>query len=447
MSRLPIARFTELGDDLVPDFAIMIEGVSAGKGSALFEAVRPLIESISIEYDEEMSTFFELTIINQPEEAVANVGGFGAPVNWHAVVNSKAFQEGNAIDLFMGYGGVQHFMGRTEIVKWIPVFEAGGPTTFTIKGMDGRHAMATGNQFKVGKKIGAGTNLGTRQREKKRKISYTESDDQIVKRIAHKYGYGADVDAVDKRAKAARVHESAVTDWAFLQKLATINRFDLSVDFDREKKQYVIRFKKRRDIGTPEYKFTYNGEDGSLISASPDFQIKDQPTDVEVLVYDTKRKKIERTLVSDAVAAELVKLSNTGVGNFEAGKSITVGARVRFSAFGQVFDAISGKPFKSKKEAQRFAEQYLRERERELLILQGQTIGIETLRPGQVHEIAGLSTRIDGVYRFTNVKHSMAPGAPYVCDFTAHKILTSDVARRKATTATQPTPAGTQAAG
>lgn len=444
MARLPISRFTALGDDLIPDFTLSIEGQSAGKAKQLFEAVRPLIESVSIEYDEEMSTLFELTIINQPEEPVPNVGGFGTPVNWSAVIDSRVFQEGNNIDLFMGYAGVHRFMGRTQIVKWLPEFGPDGPTTFTIKGFDGRHAMAAGNQFKVGKKIGAATSS---TRKRKRKTFYKESDDQIVKRIAEKYGYGADVDPVEKRAKGSRPHESGVSDWEFLRKLASINRFDLSVDFDDAKKQYVVRFKQRKDIGVPEYQFTYNGKDGALISASPDFQIKDQKTDVEVLVFDKKRRKIERTIVGDSVAAEDVKLGRAGVGNFQVKKTLSLGARVRFSAFGQTFEAFSGKPFKSKQDAQRFVQNFLRENERELLTLQGEVIGIETLRPRQVHQIAGLSRRIDGIYRFTNVKHLMRPGQPYICEFTAYKVLGTDIARRKPTTTTQEVAQGSQAAG
>lgn len=446
MARLPIQRFTTLGDDIAPNFNLSIEGLDAGKGKALFEAVRPLVESVSIEYDEQEATLFELILINQPEEAVVNIGGFGSPVNWHAVLDSKAFQEGNAIDLFMGYAGVHRFMGRTEIVKWMPEFSAFGPTTFTIKGMDARHRMMIGNQFKTGNKIGATVGSG-RKREKKRKVFYTESDDLIVKRIAEKYGFGVDTDSVEKRAKGSRVQETGTTDWEFLTRLAQINRMDLSVDYDQAAKKNIIRFKTRQDIGSPIYKFTYNGADGSLIEASPEFQLKDQSTDVEVLVYDRKRKRIERTVISDPVPAENVKLSGAGAGDLEAKREITVGARVRFSAFGQTFEAISDRPFKSRKEAQRFASNYLRDNERELVIMQGRVVGIEDLRPLQVHQIAGLSTRIDGLYRFTNVRHIQAPGQIYSCEFTAHRVLKTDVARRKATSATQDSQLGTQASG
>jgi hypothetical protein len=65
--------------------------------------------------------------------------------------------------------------------------------------------------------------------------------------------------------------------------------------------------------------------------------------------------------------------------------------------------------------------------------MQGTVIGIPTLRSRQIHQLAGLGARLDGFYRFTNVKHKMAAGEPYVCEFTAHKILETDFARRAST--------------
>jgi hypothetical protein len=51
-----------------------------------------------------------------------------------------------------------------------------------------------------------------------------------------------------------------------------------------------------------------------------------------------------------------------------------------------------------------------------------------------VHQIEGLGKRIDGLYRFTQVRHDMSPGKIYDCKFVAYKVLSQDIARRKATT-------------
>jgi hypothetical protein len=54
--------------------------------------------------------------------------------------------------------------------------------------------------------------------------------------------------------------------------------------------------------------------------------------------------------------------------------------------------------------------------------------------------LAGLGRRLDGLYRFTKVRHVMEPGRLYTCEFTAHKVVTDLVSRRKPQTKTeQPT--------
>jgi phage protein D len=428
MSRLPIERFTAYGQDLAPQYDLTISGRDTSKATELFDAIRPLVASVTFEDDEEMSSLLEITVINQPETPL------GQPTNWRAVVDSKAFTEGNDIDLLMGYRGERVFMDRLQIVKWLPNFGPGGPTDFTIKGFDGRHAMTRGNQKKS-----AG---------KKRKTFYQKkADSDIVADIAKKYGYGSDTDVPVVKKKAVRtekgVHHEFPTrvqgsdhsDWQFLQKLAKINNFDLWVSYDNSKKQHVVYFKQRQHAGQAEYKFTYNGEDGSLISAAPDFSIQDQPTDVEVHYYDRKTRKVKQTIIQETHESEKVKLSDgrIGPGQLQAKETIIQGAAVRFTAGGRTIEAFGKKPFRNEKEAKAFVENWLRERERDLIVMQGTVIGIPTLRSRQIHQLAGLGARLDGFYRFTNVKHKMAAGEPYVCEFTAHKILETDFARRAST--------------
>jgi hypothetical protein len=455
VSRLPISRFVQPGDDAAPDFDLVISGKSAGRSSPLFEAVRPLVAGVTYEEDETMASMFELTVINQADT------GPNKPADWKAVIDSKVFAEGNSIDLFMGYGGVRQFIGRTDIVRWLPKFPDAGVATLTVKGYDGRHRMIHGNQFRV----------KDRGKARKRKTHYSGLPDEgIVRKIAEKYGYGVDVDTTEvaKRATTVsrtvkvqdpesifglvdakrqttvlqsvfptRVQPADMSDWKFLQKLAAINRFDLWVDFDRQKKRYRVNFKRRADIGSPEYLFTYNGRDGSLISAEPDFAIQEQPTDVDILFYDTRLRRVQRTTISDLNPAENVNLRSASAGNFTAKKTLTKAARVRFSAFGQTIEALANRPFRSKKDAETFVKNWLRERERDFLILKGGVVGIESLRPRQVHQFEGMGQRLDGIYRLTQVKHVMQPGALYECEFVAHKVLSQDVARRKATTKAQ----------
>jgi len=71
------------------------------------------------------------------------------------------------------------------------------------------------------------------------------------------------------------------------------------------------------------------------------------------------------------------------------------------------------------------------------LTLSASVVGVETLVPRSIHEFKGMSARLDGFYRMTNVKHVLAPGAHYNCEIVGHKVLSQDITERKATTKVQ----------
>lgn len=419
MAKLPATRFIKTGDDLAPNFLINISGKDVSKASSLWDAVRPYVASLSYEEDEEMASMLEISLINQSKDELA------AKTDFRYILDSKAFQEGNYIDLWLGYSALK-YKGRVEIVKWMPTFPAQGPLSFIIKGHDGRHKMMRGNQ--LGVKVGAA---------RKRKTYYRGlTDDRIVKKVAAKYGYSIDADVPKiKRTKVkgkfiSRVQPAEMSDWDFLRKLAAINRFDLWVEFDQIKNQHVVHFKEKHDAGSPVYKFEYHQGMGSLLEAQLDFSIQDQPTDVEVLYFDRKRRVIEKTVIRDSTPAEIVKLTSSGVGNLEVKKEISRGASVRFTAFGQQIETFTDRPFASKNEAASFVQAWLKEREDDFLILRAQVVGVETLAPRQIHQVVGLSKRLDGLYRLTQVKHTMSPGSIYRCDILGHKVLSQTLTRR-----------------
>jgi len=151
-----------------------------------------------------------------------------------------------------------------------------------------------------------------------------------------------------------------------------------------------------------------------------------------VLLYDKKTRKIERTIIAERRPSENVSLAGArvGPGQLTAKKSIVSGARVRFTAFGQTITAIADKPFRSKKDAKQFVEQFLRAHERDFLTLEGMVVGLPSLRSRQVHQIKGLGARLDGFYKFTNVKHHMKPDAIYHCEFAGYKLLSEGITTR-----------------
>lgn len=457
MTKLPTEEFQGFGSDLVPGFDIAISGIDASGGTDLYQLVRPFCVGVTFEDDEEMSSLLELQLVNQADTAP------GVPVNWNALIDSKLLAEGNTVDLWMGYGSSRVFMDRLVLTNWNPTFPEQEPGTLTVKGFDGREALA-GHQFRIIRRhafeAAAGSSKTKKKRSKKgkkkssgkRTVAYRNlSDDQIVKKIADKYGFGTDADQCEnarhttkvtdaKTGKAktvtvypTRVHAVDVSDWKFLRRLAGINNFDLWVDYSQEQERYVVHFKKREDATTAGYRFEYKPDgSGTLLSAEPEFEIHDQATDIEVLYYDSRKRAVERTVVSETAGGEDMHLDAARVapGQLQAKKELSAGARVRFQALGQMLELFSDKPFRSRNEAAKFVQEYMKKRERDFLIIQGRVVGLPKLRSRQTHELAGLGKRLDGLYRFTNVKHKMHPGSIYVCEFTAHKIVSNMVVRR-----------------
>jgi hypothetical protein len=72
-----------------------------------------------------------------------------------------------------------------------------------------------------------------------------------------------------------------------------------------------------------------------------------------------------------------------------------------------------------------FAYRVFIEKRNSFLTVHGKTVGIETLRAGQVHILSGLGPRLSGEYFFTKVRHKIKPGdrgaLPYTCEFEAYK--------------------------
>lgn len=437
MSRIPGERPLTFGADAAPGFDLEVVGQGPTETARLFAQMRPLVSGVTVEYDEQMASRLEVLLHPIPETLP------GQPVDWRSVLDNKAIQEGNVFELYMGYGGTRTFMGRFEIVRWLPKLGADGPQPITLKAYDGRHKMMNSNKERV---------KGTR---KQRKHVYRNlADESIVEQVADKYGFGAQVDATDdlsrtetstvngktvtRKVLPTRIQDVSTSDWAFLQKLASIHRYDLWCEWSRPNRQWVVYFKRPQDAGNQAiYHFRYASGDGSLIEAEPDFAIGDQPTDVEVLYYDRKTRDLARTVIEERDLAEDVSVDGARGGGsaLQARRELSTGASVRFRAFGQTLEAFSDRPFRSRTEAQGFVRRWLSERERDFLILEGKVVGLPDLRPLQIHLLTGMSARMDGFYRFTFVKHPMqADGDNYEVEFKAHKVLSQDVIRRPVTT-------------
>ena len=106
-------------------------------------------------------------------------------------------------------------------------------------------------------------------------------------------------------------------------------------------------------------------------------------------------------------------------------ESITSSTRFQIAAGGHSLQVLSLRNFRDAEDLASWAATWFRQQKDNFIIGRGKTIGIETLKAGQVHRIDGIGIRLSGDWYFVNVKHKMSfkGSLPYTCEFVAHKVL------------------------
>lgn len=369
------------------------------------ELLRDHFLELEFEEDVKMASQLKLTLSN-PE---------------YIVSDSDVLKEGNFLDVEMGYSFAVYFGGRrVEVVKIEPDFPRDTMPQIVVKGRDGRHRMSLGKKIP---KFISGT-AAKKFKQVSRKFS-RKRDDQIVSQLASEvYGFAVDVDRTEGRK--TRVKKKETSDWEFILRLAKLNNYETWVDYetgnDRGLVGWVLHFRKKELKPAEYYIFEYQqGEEGTLLEISLEMETTRQVTDVEVLSYERRIRKIKTAELKET--KEVVVKSVRGLKGGQAVEAVDYGAKVLFTAFGRTMEVISHRPFRSSKDAKKYAENWLRDREEDFVTATGTVIGVENLKPRQVHKLTGLGVRFSGFYYFDQVGHKYAKDGSYECGFVAHRVV------------------------
>jgi phage protein D len=100
---------------------------------------------------------------------------------------------------------------------------------------------------------------------------------------------------------------------------------------------------------------------------------------------------------------------------------IESGARLLLAIGEHSVEVITDRTFENVQDAQRFAERWLRERQDDFVVGQGETIGVEDLRAFDVHQLQGIGQRYNGPWFFSVVRHKFAEGG-YTTGFSARRV-------------------------
>lgn len=313
------------------------------------------------------------------------LGGFDFTIGnpWHykdpevtfKYSDSKLFDLGNLVHVYMGYADDLKLMIAGIITKISPKFPESGPPTLSIHGED--------NLVKLrDKKAGKGD------------VKYwtNKSDSEVAQAIAARNKIPIDVDPI--ATKRPIIVQRNQDEASLLMELAARNDYDCYVHEDPKTKKDTLVFKKPTDGRASTSRNTYVFEWGkSLVSFTPTLTVNRQWSKVTVRGWDpTTKSKIEYT----ATKADL-----------EGKKTGTSGPAVVEDKLAKKEETVLDCPVQTQEEAKNLAIAMLRERAYEFATASGSSIGLPDMRPGDNVQIKGVGQRFSGDYYVSSCEHAI----------------------------------------
>ena len=365
------------------------------EGTKLKDDITQYVDNVVYEEGEDVASKIELDVLNP---------GF-------RFCDQKVFAEGNAVDLWLGYVAHKlHFQNRGIIMKPNPGFPRSGiPRMKVVAHGAERKLMTADPKGKTFKKL---------------------TDSEIFEKVVKE----GDIQpfTIATKGPKTRTRKKGVSNWKFIQRLARINGYEISVRYDPIAGLYMGYFGPPEDEEeqADKFKLIYGtgDPDSTLVEFWPDFSLPSQETRVEVAYTDPKTRKTHRLIVEiDDKKAE--KTLFVGGQKDTIKKPVKNGPSVLFTVFGQSEEVIADRVFRTPADAKRFAAAWFARREKEFIFGRGvASPGIPSLRRRQVHEFKLPGPRLSGDWIITSVRQMMGQGQFYETEFTAtKKVLDSKV--------------------
>ena len=302
--------------------------------------------------------------------------GVEMKVKW---MDSALFDEGNPIEIELGYRDRTQLLFKGELTGLEPEFPEGQPPTLTVRGHDWRHRLA----------------------RERRTHSYLEvKDSDIASQVARAAGMGAR--AEDSGVVHAYVLQHNQTDYQFL--LARAARIGWEVFADGQD----LVFRPRQVTSKPQVTLRREIE---LLEFRPRLTTMGQSPRREVRGWSAKDKK------------ELVARAALGDEASQMGGSASGGAIVD-RAFSRAGSVVVDRPLRNAEEAGQLAKLGFREMGMGYVSAQGLCIGEPLLRAGTVATIEGLGLRFSGQYYIGAAEHRFSPKTGYRTRFSAKRNAT-----------------------
>jgi phage protein D len=309
---------------------------------------------------------------------------------------------GSTIDHYFGYGTDLRWVGRTVVRGYNPLLTTAEICTLELTGYDG--------SFLLMEREGDGRAFGSKDQG----VSYSE----VATQIALDHGMIPEVQ-FSPAPSTSFVHSKESTDYQLLAALAAQKRYDFFVEWSQQAKSWKLIWGEPSLDASEQYEFVFDprGGDGAMLkSIEIDLSLQQLKNGVELYYMDSQTQTWEKVEFEESKGK--MKLKNAD----KVEQELTSAESLLVSLGETAIEVIPGIKFKSAQEANDWAQAWYRSRKRELVICSGTSIGIPSLRAGQVHPIRGIGNLLSGDYILASVNHKWGSSG-YSCDFVARKVL------------------------
>ena len=345
-------------ENLVPLFRVKINGADIPP-----QAAADLITA-TVHEDVDAPGMFALQLINYDMGRLE--------VTWS---DDTLFNEGNAVDIKMGYVDNLTTIFKGDITGLEQEFNSDEVPTLTVRGYDRRYRLLRGSKTR----------------------SFTQmKDSDIARKIAGEQGLTAKVE--NSKVNLDYVLQHNQSDMDFLQERARRIGYEVVVE------DKTLYFRPRQNTAKKALTLRSMG----LIEFYLRSTLLNQLSQVEVRGWDSKKK------------SEIIGKADKGKIATAMGGS-TTGPAAADSAFGKAAGASVNYPVFNQAEADQIALGGINETALAYITGEGLTIGRTDLRAGTVIRIEGLGKRNSGLYYVTSTTHTYTPARGYRTRFSVRR--------------------------
>ncbi|HNP26209.1 MAG TPA: contractile injection system protein, VgrG/Pvc8 family [Nitrosomonas sp.] len=351
-----------------------------------FDTLTPEIKVRINAQDLPVAAKADVVAVNVTEEVNAS-GTFAVTLScWDGVmmevkwIDDELFEEGNVVEIQMGYRDHLKVLFNGEITGLEPEFSNDEPPILTVLGYDRCHRIM----------------------RKRRTESYLNmKDSDIASQIAGNNGLKSDIS--DTKITMTYVLQHNQTDLEFLRQRANRIGYEVGVS------DQILYFRPRQNNGTEVLTLSREVE---LLEFYPRLSTVGQLETVSVKGWDPKKKE---TVSADSQVGDAASLVNAPVSG---------PAMVRKAFPGNTGGVSTHLTIASQAEAEQLANGWFKEMSLQYVVADGVCIGLPELRAGTLINIEGLGRRFSGRYYVTGTEHSYKPSRGYRTAFTVRRDAT-----------------------